>query len=420
MFISSLNIGPAKLYLFIMLLWLTFFLTSPIYYEIEFTVYNLVVFLLIQTLLLSGFYVGQQFSNKKNIVNSFQQLHIVLNKNILPLILFVGILGFFLKLYVLFFIKGVPLTINPLIIRYALLNEIGAGQGGGLSVLAGLFFPFCLLYIPIYFALEDKSRRSKLGFVVIILVLLIEAGLNGGGTSITITFLFFVFSTKGGTLSNLAKLSLVLGIVLVVFICSYFWLERLDSMFGGVQYYLKEFNNNWIAKYSTDFVNHYEPSSFISNVYYIYSWLSYYFTHGYIEFFHLLNNFDTTNHSFGIYQSYLFFKLFSIIGFDVPSPQQLSELNIVQGHYQTFWGMAYIDFGYFFLIEVFVVGFLSSYLYVAKLRGTFSGVIFYPYIQTQIIYSFLSNPLNGQVTYIIFSGLLLLLVLKIVKYKKLN
>ena len=418
MLIRSLFVGPAKLYLALAFLWLLLYVSSPITYDVEFTLVNLLTLVAIQAALFVGFFISQRLYRNCHTTDSYGCISNEIKEVVLPLVFYLGCFGFFLKMYTLFFIKGAPLTLNPIAIRLALLNEIGAGQGGALSILAAIFFPFCLIYIPLYFKANNLGIVLKVMLAIVIIFVAFDAVLSGGGTSITISFLYIVFSTKVSRFSTTKILILLLGIFLIFALAGWMWLERLDTMFGGVAPYLKEFNGKWIANYSASFTNNYDKDSLIWNAYYIYSWIGYYFVHGYIELVHLTNEFNLNNVTFGINQTYLFFKFFGMLGMQVPSADELASINIVQGHYQTFWGLAFLDFGYLFLVEVILLGWVCSYLFYSKKRGAFTGIVFYPYIQTQIIYSFLSNSLNGQISYLIVSGLLLVTTLKVIKWWK--
>jgi hypothetical protein len=413
MFKFSLNIGPVKLYLCLVALWGLLALLVPIEYNVNLSATNVLVLILLNILLMAGFYSGQKvlvFRRPSRLVDIQNSLN---SKRLLPLIFLVAVLGFMLKLYILFVVKGAPFTYNPVEIRLALLNDIGAGQGGILSIVAGVLFPFNLILLPIYFSINDKSKKEKLMFYMTLLLLCIDALLSGGGTSITIVFLYSLFSTKRFILDKYRIIYILLGVLLVFSFAGYMWLIRLDSMYGGVGPYLQEFSGKWIASYSTSYINNFNENSVYSLVGYIFTWISYYFVHGVYELIYLMNNFDVNLHTFGVSQGYLFYKFFGMLGVAVPASSELASVNVILGHYQTFWGLAYIDFGYFFLLEAFVVGFICSHLHKKKQQGYYSGIIFYPFLQAQLVYSFLSNPLNGQITYIIFSGILLIFYIHI-------
>ena len=420
MIIKSLFVGPAKLYGILLAFLGGLYLISPIKYKVDYTNGAVLIVVALQLSIIIGFFLSQRLYSNMRFSYSSHIIGSELQRVVLPILFLVGCIGFALKLYTMFFIKGVPLTINPIEIRLALLNDIGAGRGGGASIIAAVLYPFCLLFIPLYMQVERHDLKVKFMFFVILMILLVDALLTGGGTSLIITFLYLIFSLKGRRLSLRAFSGILFALVVLLSIASVMWLARLETMFGGVTPYLNHFSASWIAHYDQEFISVYNDESFFDKFLYIVSWLSYYFVHGYFEFIHLLVNFDFDNVTYGMNQAYLALKLLAAFGIDMPSKEFLLSGNIIQGHYQTFWGLAFIDFGYLFLIESFFLAWLSGYLYYSKRAGLFSGVIFYPYIQTQIIYSFLSNSLSGQVSYLIFSGVILLFFLKTLKWWKLR
>ncbi|WP_377109901.1 hypothetical protein [Pseudoalteromonas sp. R86517] len=413
----SLDIGPVKLYLYLLLLWLILAALSPIDFNVKLDALNVIVLIVLNVLLFLGFLFGQKLPIKSRGAGFVLANNNLVSKRLLPTVFSLGLIGFILKMYTLFIIKGVPLTLNVIDIRLLLLNDIGAGKGGVLSLVAGILFPFCLLFIPLYFSISDKSTKEKLLFKSMLLLLIVDSLFSGGGTSIVIVFLYCLFSTKNFIITKSRFILITLGVLTVFALAGYLWLLRLEQMFGGIQSYLHEFNGQWIASYPTSFIKEVDEESFLSVVNYIFTWISYYFIHGVYEFIYLLNNFNSSLHTLGLSQGYLFFKFFGILGIDVPSVAAIASVNVILGHYQTFWGLAYIDFGYMFLAEVFLLGIICSFLYRKKEEGYYSGIIFYPFIQSQLIYSFLSNPLNGQISYMIVSGTILLFL---INYKKLQ
>lgn len=409
-------VGPVKLFFSLILLWSILAITSPIEYTVDYRISNVAFLISLFLCLFIGLFTGQSFSKKIKYTPSDVDISFELKKTILPVLFYLGVIGAFLKVYVLFFVKGVPLTLDPIIIRLALLNDVGVGKGGSLSIVSAILFPLLYLYIPLFFTQRKASRGLKTKLLVVLFFIIADGVLSGGGTSIIVAFLFFIFSTNISKLSRSQTVLIVLTSFLLFGFASYMWLLRLETMYGGVQSYMQIFNGYWIASYNDWFMRNYDEYSVLWQLYYVYSWVNYYFVHGVYEFLHLVNLFES-EHTYGMSQIQLFYKLFGMIGLASHSVEDISSVNIISGHYQTFWGLAFIDFGYFSLIEALLIGFLCSYIYYSKIAGRFVGIIFYPYLQAQLVYSFLSNSLIGQVTYIVFSGLLLLFVLKIIKWR---
>lgn len=231
----SLDIGPVKLYIFLLLLWITLASLSPIEFQVDLSASDVFVFVTLNVFLFIGFLFGQRLPVLKRDKCFTSLNNTLVSKRLLPFVFFLGVLGFIIKMYTLFFIKGVPLTFNVVEIRLLLLNDIGAGQGGGFSLIAGLLFPFCMLFIPLYFSISQKNNKEKFFLKIILFLLVVDAFFSGGGTSIVIVFLYCLFSTKGLVLSKYRIFCIIVGVLAIFSLAGYLWLLRLDEMFGGIE-----------------------------------------------------------------------------------------------------------------------------------------------------------------------------------------
>ncbi len=128
----------------------------------------------------------------------------------------------------------------------------------------------------------------------------------------------------------------------------------------------------------------------------------------------MVQYFDENNYFYGQYQFYIptkllkYFNLISGVG-----AEYFYQANPMPGHFQTFWGPAYMDFGLLILLEAFLIGVISGVLYLNCCRGRLLGLILYPYIQVNIILGFLASGIIGERFYFFVSLVLLAIICSI-------
>jgi hypothetical protein len=187
------------------------------------------------------------------------------------------------------------------------------------------------------------------------------------------------------------------GAALLLAIASAVFLDRIDKMFGAINVYMEYAESDGTIIYSPlahDIVELFGAIGFIP------IWLIHYFTLGIHEFYFLVNNFQGETYFHGTYQFYIFIKFFKLLGiFKEINPEEFYDANPMPGHYQTFWGPGYMDFGPFVIVEALICGMIAAKAFNLYRLGHPIGVIVYPYILVYIIIGFLGNAIVGERLY---------------------
>lgn len=140
--------------------------------------------------------------------------------------------------------------------------------------------------------------------------------------------------------------------------------------------------------------------------------LKHYFAHSVYEYIRLVNSISPFGHYFGQYEFNVPFKFFRVLG--VPF-QSFSELNAIvkrQAVYSTFFGPFYIDFGVFGLLVLYSVGRGIKKIFNKAQNGSIPYIILYAYSSLILLSSFFLNFLLGASFYYLFSILILILLFK--------
>ncbi len=400
---------PIKLFLFSWLAWAISYLLVPFSYtDVEYSGLSIAVLLGLLLSFFMGFYFKGILPSKKKILKEItsqdsSQMRYPSRKALFILCAF-GVLGVVLKLYEHLLVNQI-FTYSSFF-DYKLSRMYNEFNSGMLGVISAILYPFGLagLIIQITFQVFKKPIQ-----ILVIwfcgLYWIIESLLLSSMTSavIVIGIVFISYVIAGSLQSNKTRvpysLVFLVGIVIVGYF-SYLTFFRVTVEFIGVSLDSRAME--------TDFeINNVLVFSLIN--------FGHYMVHGVIEWFRLFDHVGLEIHYWGAYEFYPLIKIFTAIGFDIPTFSTLAEVAHKSGVYTTFWGPFILDFGSFSFLAAFFVGLLSAICYSSAKNGSYFGLFIYPIIALQIIVSPIINILSGVVVYYLVAAVLSICFLKLVQ-----
>lgn len=310
-----------------------------------------------------------------------------------------GSLSLTLRLAVKLKTAGIGAGLNPIAIRAALLEE--GASSGSLDIIAAVFYPFCLFYFVFnQLYVDQKGSPNPLITGSLFIMITLDSIMVGGVTGLALNYAYIWFSSKQAYSKISAKLITLCAAILLI--AGYLFYLRVESMYDGVSIYLTVKDGSWLMHLDPAIYDLVSNEGLVGYLCFVTFYISYYFTHGVYEFYYLVDKFDTMNFAYGQLQFGVILKALNFIGFNFEDYTSLqSRINIIVGHYQTFWGNAYMDFGYGAILEATILGFAALLFYIKRIQGTIGGHISYPLIQSLIIYSIFANGLSGERFYIV-------------------
>lgn len=429
-------LSPFNLLLISFLLWLISFLTVPVTFGYEGSIFFPVTILFLLVL----FFMFGLISIKSNKRYQLKQYHS--KRKIKQIVFFLFVLGFIgvcIKIYIGFF-KTEIFTAEDVFLKRleGMSKEL---KGGGMGIIGALLYPFsfiCLL-ITIY-----HYKFFSNFFIVFIIIFgvypFLETIFLGGRTTmvllgfnlIFICILSFfknskttltVFKLKNKTIFKLPSFFLKktfyipLTVFALIFISySIKVVNKRVTTYGYKNNVFKAWekrDHQWV-KFDSEFKKEYfssnkERQARMLGLY----GLKRYFALGPVEFVRLYNHLDsTTGYYYGQYQFNVFFKFFKFFKIPIKSFTELNEILERKAVYTTFWGPFYIDFGIFGIFIMFFWGRFVKRCYCRAMLQKTEYVIFYGFIATILLSSFFFNSMMGSSTYFLFSYLITILIFK--------
>jgi hypothetical protein len=255
------------------------------------------------------------------------------------------------------------------------------------------------------------TKLSFLGrstVVVLSLYPIVEGFAQGGIMASAAALLYFyfchrIFASSRRDNTQLKRWRLLMLVVLsggALLIASSIFMERIQFMYRDAAAYMSVSETLGTIRYGDSaylLVDRYGPFAFVP------IWLVHYFTLGVHEFFYLVDNYKA-DHFLGQIQLYVPIKFLTALGlFNGVTLADFADANPVPGHYQTFWGPAYMDFGPLIFIEALLLGLLCGWLHDRCRRASIWGLVLYPYAQVNIVIAFLANGFMGERIYFLVS-----------------
>lgn len=414
-------ISPAALFLRFSLVWLFLAALAPFSFSFKYEVYPAILVVGISLF----FLFGCQFGKIRLFDGSARP-----EKNAVRFKVWIGSPSFWRVFWTAVVVAAIGCAIRAydrLIVRdlisaasttEARLSLLDAGESsGGISVVAAIMFPWAYsVFFLGQLVWKTLKRKQRLLVLAISSYPVLEGFAQGGIIAPATTLLYYYFCSKALIGVGIAperksrpeKLKTLLVLCAAISGAALIFLDRVQSMFGDLVLYMQLAEMDGTIVYS-------DSAYWIVEVFGIFGfvvvWLMHYFTLGLHEFFYLVQNFDGDNHFYGEYQLYIPIKLIKFFGFfSSLSAESFYRANPMPGHYQTFWGPAYMDFGTLVFVEAFLVGVFSGVFHRNCQRGLVSGLILYPYLQASLILGFLANGLIGERFYFFVSLTILAIV----------
>jgi hypothetical protein len=412
--------SPVKLTSILLLAWIAGTAIAPFSFDIEYKAYPTILILGITLFFFIGalttrLLLTPHTPSQKYAVNTTLKRwrHSKKSKKLLWVILLVAATGCSIRAYDRLFVRGLLYADSVTDARLALV-ELGESSGIT-SAAAGILFSFSYATFFLGRALWPKLTKVEKLLVSCISLYPIIEGLAQGGIIAGATaslYYYFVHKTlqteqqatdkkKLRSRKRSRLLTLVIASIITASVSVY--VERVTHMYGDISLLMELSEANGTIQYSQ---NAYKLVESFGAIGFIPIWLLHYFTLGIHELYYLINNFNTDSYFFGQYQLYIAIKFAKLFGlFHEVNLSQFYFANPMPGHYQTFWGPAYMDFGPLFLIEATLAGAIATYTHHKCRMGRTIGIIVYPYLMVFIILGFLANGLVGERLYFLF-GLL--------------
>lgn len=419
-------ISPVSLFVSCSLLWLLVTAFAPFSFSFKYEIYP--ALLIVGTAFL--FILGCQLVRVKSMSRfnnisdkqRFSKLTVWVNscafKKIFWFAVTTAAVGCAIRAYDRLFVRGLLSASSTTEIRLNLL-EMGE-SAGGLSIVAAIMFPWAY---PVFFLSQliwSKLNIFERWIVVVISFYPVAEGFIQGGTiAAATTLLYYYFCQRtlvatGLTVSRAnhsIKLRNFAVLVTALIVAALIFIDRIESMFGDLAHYMKSSEISGTIIYSETaywIVDKYGAFGFVP------IWLMHYFSLGVHEFFYLVQYFDEESYFYGQYQFYIPMKLLNYFNLiNGVSVETFYRVNPMPGHFQTFWGPAYMDFGSLILVEAFLIGVVSGGLYLNCCRSKLLALILYPYIQVNIILGFFASGIIGERFYYFVSLVFLVLICSI-------
>jgi len=333
-----------------------------------------------------------------------------LNKRLLAKVFWffftVALLGFLLKTFDKFYIRGVSLSYSMSYNRI-LLERAGASI---ISILSAVIAPFSFIPLFIYYT---KNKKNILQYIFSLFLFFspifdfIMMGSRSGIFVILLMFALYLFYFKKLKLSFFKTFALFAILCIIAIYSTKLFIERTKDFAGtdkvAIEHMLKRSSYNFTITPTnatkTKIINS-ENKLLQAGRLTVINFAQYYL-HGVFEFGYLYNNYKN-NHYYGAYTFNIFVKFINIIFRTDINLEEIQNSPPRTGIYTTFFGPIFIDFGWLAFVFMFFFGAIQKTIYNKCLEGRFQ---FIPLLFYFLIINFFMpvfNFINGaQGLYII-------------------
>lgn len=323
-----------------------------------------------------------------------------------------GLSGMGLRLYDRVVLRGADYATNAVDFRESLTQT----AAGPVSAIAAVLFPFCFIPLVTLLAARFRPRQIPLYFVAaIVFVLPAVESLAQLSRSVLLTTVVLGFGaitcTKfRGNPANRKLWAAAVAIVIVMsMVSTAIFTNRLDlsdrRLSDSVITSVYADNLQPTEEAWRGLVSGSEP---VSRYYSVILPNGMYYLSGAYEFGTLWTRPDTQPFSYGAYNGIAFVRLLQIVF--SPDSEPMDEVGLVYraGVFQTFFGNAWVDFGYFGPLFLFALGYLANVLGRHARSGKMNLLPLYLYLTVIIFFMPVTNFINGGLgNYVIASFILL-------------
>jgi oligosaccharide repeat unit polymerase len=311
----------------------------------------------------------------------------------------IGLAGMALRLYDRVALRGVDYSAGASELRET-LSSVGAGSVGAI---AAVLFPFCLVPLVVLLASKFKPRQIPLYILATAVFFLptIES-LAQLSRSVLLSSVVMVFAAitcakfRGNPANRKLLLATVGGIVLMSVASTTIFVSRLEgedrqlsaSVIQSV--YADNLQPNeaaWTGLMAgSDLEKRYYSIILPNGMYYI---------SGAYEFSTLWLRPDRQTFAYGAYNFIAFARAFQILFSPTAEPIDEAALVYRIGVFQTFFGNAWVDFGYFAPLVLVALGFFCRYLGLKARAGNLNVLPLYLFIVVIVFFMPVGNFVNG-------------------------
>ncbi len=310
-----------------------------------------------------------------------------------------GAIGMALRSYDRIFLRGVEYGANALEFREALANSSSSWAG----ITGGVLFPLCLIPLMLLFASTARKSKPLLAVSIIVFALPVVESLFQLSRSFLILSLGLAFATvvitryRGRPVNRrLVTISLA-GMLAMLLASTVIFSARLeagearlsDSVFDSV--YAAWLQPNQAAREAISSGS--DAEAFVTlavlpnGMYYI---------SGLYEFSALWLRPDGQVFANGQISFYPFVRvIYSVLGIDQLTPDQVEDYVYRDGVFQTFFGPLWVDFGWIGPFLLFPFGYLIKRLSYRVRAGSVAVLPIYVYLAIVIFFMPVVNFLTG-------------------------
>lgn len=391
--------NPARVALAGLVAWLFFWLITPVYATLELSA----TAMLYIGLCYAGFFIGcAAYTMATGVDERTVPASDWQNPTVYGLFwtsLALGLAGMGLRLYDRVAIRGADYASSALDLRES-LSQVGAGP---VAAIAAVFFPFCIVPLIVLLASRFKRRQIPL-YVLAIAVFFLPTieSLAQLSRSVMLTTVVIGFAlitcTKfhGNPAHRKLLVATVAGIVLLSIASTMIFTSRLEgsdrqlseSVITSVYAdNLQPSQDAWVGLVS--------GSPLESRYYSIILPNGMYYISGAYEFSNLWLRPDDQPFTYGAYNFIAFVRAVQILF--SPDAEPLDEVRLVfkPGVFQTFFGNAWVDFGYFAPLFLMAFGYFARFLGLRARDGNLNLLPLYLYFVVIIFFMPVGNFING-------------------------
>ncbi|MCO6359489.1 O-antigen polymerase [Roseivirga pacifica] len=413
---------PFRLSLIGVLTWLALYVFIPLQVNIEITfipfVYVSLCYLTfwLGIIIADGYWLKvSQVSNRTTYFNDKRKA-----QTFFWFCLALGLIAFTLKIYDAISLRGVSLEQNYLENRESTQDS---GNAGAIPVLGAFLTVFQFVPFLLYKILPVK-RSTIVGLMTVLLFftdlfkLLFFA--SRSGVFLALMLLIIILVIIGSIKINWKSfLFFVIGGVFLMLVMSSIFLER-SRVFAGdfaLEGLLINAQYNQVLSGEDEAINKifYTESDLEETINFSLITSSIYYVHGLFEFNYLYQNFNS-EHAFGGYTYFIVPKFLSIITGISYNQSSMEILAPRQGVFTSFFGPTYIDFGWFGLFYMLILGLFIKYLYFKVKVGSVEFIPIFAYFTVVVLFFPVFNFISGaQGGYILVSSIIYLFLYRVFK-----
>lgn len=316
-----------------------------------------------------------------------------------------GLSGMGLRLYDRVVLRGADYATNAVDFRESLTQT----AAGPVSAVAAVLFPFC--FIPLVTLLASRFRTRHIPLYIIaavVFVLPTIESLAQLSRSVLLTTVVFGFGAvtctkfRGNPVNRKLLVASVALVILMSVVSTAIFTNRLDlsdrrlsdSVITSVYAdNLQPTQEAWRGLVSgSELESRYYSVILPNGMYYI---------SGAYEFSTLWTRPDTQPFTFGAYNAIAFVRIIQIVF--APNSEPIDEVELIYrpGVFQTFFGGAWVDFGYFGPLFLFGLGYLANVLGRGARSGKLNLLPLHLYMTVIIFFmpvvNFINNGLGNYV-----------------------